>query len=171
MRGGLVEETAGFDEFYRATRRRLVTFLYALSSDLPDAHDIAQEAYARAWQRWRTVGGYADPEAWVRTVAYRLQVNRWRKARNRLVAYRRRGADPPVVAPSEDTLAVVSAVRQLPRDQRHAIVLYHLLDLPISEVAAETGASVSAVKARLARGRNTLSKLLDSRLPEEVNHA
>jgi RNA polymerase sigma-70 factor (sigma-E family) len=166
-----VDGTASFDEFYRATRRRLVTFLYALSSDLPDAHDIAQEAYTRAWQRWRTVGEYADPEAWVRTVAYRLQVNRWRKARNRRTAYRLRGVDPPVAPPSEDTLAVVRALRQLPPDQRHAIALYHLLDLPISEVAAETGVSVSAVKARLARGRNTLSTLLDCSLPEEANHA
>lgn len=166
-----MEEPASFDEFYRATRRRLVAFLYALSSDLADAHDVAQEAYTRAWQRWHTVGAYGDPEAWVRTVAYRLQLNRWRKARNRLVAYRRRGADPPVAPPSDDTLAVVRALRQLPSDQRLAIVLFHLLDLPVSEVADETGASISAVKARLARGRNNLSKLLDSRLPEEANHA
>lgn len=164
-------EADSFDEFYRGTRRRVVAFLYALSGDMPDAHDVAQEAYARAWQRWHTVGGYADPEAWVRTVAYRLLINRWRKARNRLVAYRLRGADPPVEPPSEDTLAVVTALRQLSPDQQLAIVLHHLMDLPVAEVAAETGASISAVKARLARGRSILSELLDSSLPEEVNHA
>jgi DNA-directed RNA polymerase specialized sigma24 family protein len=39
-----VVEADSFDEFYRATRRRVVTVLYALSSDLPEAHDVAQEA-------------------------------------------------------------------------------------------------------------------------------
>lgn len=160
-----------FDEFYRGTRRRVVAFLYTLSSDMPDAHDVAQEAYARAWQRWHTVGDYAQPEAWVRMVAYRLLINRWRKARSRLVAYRLRGADPPVEPPSDDIVAVVTALRQLSPDQRLAIVLYHLMDLPINEVASETGASINAVKARLARGRNILSELLDSSLPEEVNRA
>lgn len=164
-------EQPAFDEFYGATRRRVVAFLYSVGGDLPDAHDAAQEAYARAWQRWRTVGDYADPEAWVRTVGYRLLINRWRKARNRLVAYRRLGPGEPLDPPSEDTLALVSAMRQLPAEQRYAIALHHLLDLPVSEVAAQTGASVSAVKARLARGRRTLSELLGSSLPEEASHA
>ena len=35
----------------------------------------------RAWLRWGTVGGYDDPEAWVRRVAHNLAVSRWRKAR------------------------------------------------------------------------------------------
>jgi RNA polymerase sigma-70 factor (ECF subfamily) len=73
-----------FDEFYRATRHHVATFLYAVSGDLTEAQDIAQEAYARAWQRWGTLAGYADPEAWVRTVGYRLAINGWRRARNRL---------------------------------------------------------------------------------------
>lgn len=92
-------EQEAFDEFYSATRRRVVTFLYAVGGDLPDAHDVAQEAYARAWQRWRTVGGYADPEAWVRKVGYRLLINRWRKTRNRLAAYRRLPPEPHIEPP------------------------------------------------------------------------
>lgn len=77
-----------YTEFYEGTWHRVLTYLYAVSGDRSTAQDLAQEAYARAWQRWDTVGEYADPEAWVRTVGYRLCLNRWRKARNRLKAYR-----------------------------------------------------------------------------------
>ncbi|MFC8618218.1 SigE family RNA polymerase sigma factor [Micromonospora purpureochromogenes] len=161
----------GFEEFYRTTRHRVVTVLYALSGDLTEAQDAAQEAYVRAWQRWDRISGYGDPEAWVRTVGYRLLVNRWRKIRNGLTAYRRHGPDPVVAPPSENTVALVSALRQLPAEQRQAIVLHHLADLSIAEIAAQTDAPAGTVKARLARGRRALADLLDTTLPEEVRNA
>ncbi len=160
-----------FAEFYHGTWQRLVTFVFAVGGDLGEAQDIAQEAYARCWQRWGTVGGYEDPEAWVRTVAFRLHLNRWRKARNRLVAYRRHGAGRPVAAPSDDTVALVAALRRLDARQRQAIVLHHLLDLSVEEVARQTGATVSTVKARLVRGRRVLADVLGTDLTSGVTNA
>ncbi|WP_433388751.1 SigE family RNA polymerase sigma factor [Micromonospora sp. KLBMP9576] len=161
----------GFEEFYRTTRHRVVTVLYALGGDPFEAQDAAQEAYARAWQRWRTVSGYGDPEAWVRTVGYRLLVNRWRKIRNGITAYRRHGPVAAVDPPSENTVALVAALRQLPAEQREAIVLHHLADLSVAEVATQTATPTGTVKARLARGRKALATLLDTNLPEEVTNA
>ncbi|KAB1150409.1 SigE family RNA polymerase sigma factor [Micromonospora sp. AMSO12t] len=161
----------GFEEFYRTTRHRIVTVLYALSGDLGEAQDAAQEAYVRAWQRWRLVGGYGDPEAWVRTVGYRLLVNRWRKIRNGITAYRRHGPVPTVGPPSENTVALVAALRQLPAEQRQAIVLHHLADLSVADIATQTNTPTGTVKARLARGRKALAALLDTTLPEEVSNA
>jgi RNA polymerase sigma-70 factor (ECF subfamily) len=161
----------GFEEFYQGTRHRIVTILYAFGGDLSEAQDAAQEAYARAWQRWSAVGGYDDPEAWVRTVGHRLLINRWRKIRNGLSAYRRHGPAPSVGPPSENTVALVTALRELPPEQRQAIVLHHLADLSIADIAAQTGAPVGTIKARLTRGRRTLATLLDTTFPEEVSHA
>ncbi len=160
-----------YAEFYDTTWRRVVTYLYAVSGDLSTAQDLAQEAYARAWQRWGTVGTYADPEAWVRTVGYRLCLNRWRTARNRLKAYRRHGPADAAPAPSENTVALVAALRELPPEQRDAIALHHLLDLPVDEVARQTGASVNTVKARLARGRRRLADLLGAEPASEASRA
>ncbi|MGN9908351.1 sigma-70 family RNA polymerase sigma factor [Phytohabitans sp. LJ34] len=160
-----------FEDFYLGSRHRVVTFLYAMGGDRAEAQDAAQEAYLRAWQRWSTVSGYDDPEAWVRTVGYRLCVNRWRKARNRMVAYRRHGPAEPARPPNEDTVALVEALRRLPEPERLAIALHHLLDLPVAEVAAQTGVPVNTVKSRLVRGRRTLASLLDRDLPGEYSHA
>jgi DNA-directed RNA polymerase specialized sigma24 family protein len=50
--------------------------------------------------------------------------------------------------------------------QRQAIVLHHLVDLPVEEVAATLGARTGTVKSWLARGRRTLAAQLGD--PEEV---
>jgi RNA polymerase sigma-70 factor (ECF subfamily) len=55
---------------------------------------------------------------------------------------------------------LVNALRKLPAKQRTAVVLHHLADLSVEQVAAETGASVSAVKQQLVRGRAALAELL-----------
>lgn len=152
--------TADFDEFYTATSGRLVRQMYLLIGDASEAEDVVHEAYERAWLRWPTVSGYAAPEAWVRTVARRLAVSRWRKTRNSLTAWRRRSDREDSTEPSEDHVALVAALRQLPEAQRVAIVLHHLADLPVDQVAAETSSSVPAVKSRLQRGRTALAELL-----------
>jgi RNA polymerase sigma-70 factor (ECF subfamily) len=55
---------------------------------------------------------------------------------------------------------LVAGLRQLPAKQRVAIVLHHLADLSVEQVAEETGASVAAVKQQLARGRASLGEFL-----------
>ena len=75
----------------------------------------------------------------------------------------------PVKEPSPDRVAVADALAQLPADQRRAIVLYHLCDLSVAEVADEVGSPTGTVKARLSRGRATLARLLNPDV--EVRHA
>lgn len=150
----------GFDEFYRGSRQRLLGFVYVLTGNLAEAQDAVQEAYIRAWQRWSTVSGYDDPEAWLRVVASRIAVSRWRTLRSRARAYLRHGVEETSPAPSTDTVDVVAALRRLPEEQRTAIALYYLLGMPVAEVARETSAPVGTVKARLSRGRTALAGLL-----------
>lgn len=150
------EAPEGFDAFYRATAHRVVGYLYVVLGNLADAEDAAHEAYAKAWQRWPKLRHYDDPEAWVRTVAFRTAVSTWRKAVNRLTAHRARPPEPvPELTP--DRLAVISALRKLPAEQRRALVLFHLNGLSIAEISAETGAPAGTVKARLSRGRKALA--------------
>ena len=155
-----MRDTEGFDAFYSATSRRVMHQMYAMTGNLADAQELTQEAYARAWQRWSSVATYDDPEAWVRTVAWRLAASRWRKARNGVTALLRHGPPEPTPAPSVDNVALVAALRKIPDAQRRAIVLHHLGGLSVAEVAQEVGAPEGTVKARLSRGRAALAELL-----------
>ncbi|WP_344656529.1 SigE family RNA polymerase sigma factor [Catenulispora subtropica] len=158
-----MRDTSDFDAFYAGSVRRVTGHVYAMTGDRADAEDLAQEAFARAWQHWDKVSGYADPEAWVRTVAFRARVSAWRKTVNRLRAHRRHG--PPDAKPeaSVDNVAIVAALRRIPANQRQAIVLHHLVGLSLEEIAAETDVAVGTVKARLSRGRRALAPHLADR--------
>lgn len=158
-----MRDPQGFDDFYQGSVRRVTSYVHAMTGSLGEAEDIVQEAFAKAWQHWGKVSGYADPEAWVRTVAFRIQVSAWRKTTNRLRAQRRHGPPPDEPDLSPDYVAVVNALRKIPEAQRRAITLHYILDLTVEEIAAETGVAIGTVKARLHRGRKTLSgHLVDS---------
>ncbi len=147
--------------FYRDTSRRLLRYAYGLTGDPGEAQDLVQEAYARAWQRWRQVSAYEDPEAWLRLVVNRLSTDRWRRLfvrRNHAAAQPPPPAAPP---PSEDLVVLVRAMRALPARHRQALALHYLLDRSIAEIAAETGVSIGTVKSWLSRGRAGLAATLD----------
>ena len=155
-----MQKADDFDAFYATTSRRLVGQVFAMTGDMSEAEDAVQEAYVRAWQRWPRISTYQDPEAWLRTVAYRISVSAWWKAKNRLTAHRRSGEPSEQPGLSPDLLALTSALREIPEAQRRTIVLYHLLDLSVEEIAIETGVPAGTVKARLARGRRALAPLV-----------
>ena len=153
-------DSSSFDAFFRTTFDRTFRYLYAVLGDRAEAQDVAQEAYGRAWRRWDEVQAMADPEAWVRTVGWRVGANHLRHLR---VAARWRvqqTATPTEREPGLDSVVLVVALEQIHPEQRRALVLHYLLDMPVAQVAAETGVSVSAAKARLVRGRQALSDLL-----------
>ncbi|MEZ0106826.1 RNA polymerase sigma-70 factor (ECF subfamily) [Catenulispora sp. EB89] len=154
---GSARSEADFEAFYSASSRRLLGHVYAMVGDLAEAEDALQEAYARAWQRWSRVADYEDPEAWVRTVAYRIAVSSWRRTVSRLRAHRRGARPEAEPGTSPDRLALVAALREIPADQRRAIVLHHLVGLTVEEISAETATPTGTVKSRLARGRRTLA--------------
>lgn len=164
--------SADFDAFYVAAVHRVVLYVYAVCGDKSEAQDIAQEAFARAWQHWARVSGYDDPEAWVRVVAWRLTANRWRGLRRRLAALARLGPPEGVSeSPSPDRVAVVGALQRLPRAQRRVVALYYLFDMPVGDIAESVGAPVGTVKAQLSRGRRTLAGLLGEKEANGVNSA
>lgn len=160
-------DEAAFDAFYQASFRRLVGQIYAMCGNVAEAQDCVQEAFVRAWDKRRTLDTEQAPEAWVRTVAYRLAVSRWRRARKAQMDPDRAHALSPPAEPDLTRVALARALQQLPVDQRRAIVLHHLCDLSVADVALETGAPTGTVKARLARGRATLARLLADDAPQE----
>lgn len=165
------EET--FAAFYQATWSRTVSCAFGMTADLSAAEDLAQEAYCQAWRRWRKLREYDDAGAWVRLVATRLAVSRWRRVRTSVDFLARSRSPEPVAPPSEETVLLVAALKQLPEAQRRAVVLHHLGDLSVSAIADIEGCPEGTVKGRLSRGRAALAELLGATTgPEgEASHA
>ena len=154
-----------FDEFYLRTRDRLTVQIAALTGDPTEAGDHVQEAFVRAWTRWTYVSGLDDPEGWVRRVAHNVAVSRWRRARRTVLGHR----PDTAVEWDDEQRVVVTALAGLPRQQREAIVLHHLVGLPVPEVAAQLRVPAGTVKSWLSRGRRALASVLDpAKATEEV---
>ncbi len=150
-----------FDELYAASFRRLTNQVFAMIGDRDEAQECVQEAFVKAWAHRRTLSKAEYPEAWVRTTAYRLAVSRWRRtSRGRRAPDR--AVSPQLDAPAVDEshVALVTALRQLPEAQRRALVLHHIADLSVQDVANEVGVPEGTIKARLSRGRTALAALL-----------
>lgn len=149
-----------FDSFYAASVRRLTGQLYAMTGDLAEAQDVVQEAFVKAWDRRKQLATVSHPEAWVRTVAWRLAVSRWRRSRRAVIAWQRRGEPQTVELPEVDNADLIAALKRLPAEQRRAVVLFYLCDMSVAQVSDETGAPVGTVKARLSRARTALAGYL-----------
>jgi RNA polymerase sigma-70 factor (ECF subfamily) len=162
-----MRDADGFDEFYRCTSTRLLRFGYAVCGDLTEAQDLVQEAYARAWQHWRKLTGHANPEGWLRVVVTRLAADRLRRLGRWRTALLRSGPPEHSPPPNEDTVLLVGGLRQLPIAQRQALALHYLFDLPIAEIAVETGVAEGTVKSWLSRGRAGLATALGG-VPKET---
>ena len=148
-----------FEEFYAAYFQSLTIQLYAYTADLAAAQDVVQEAFCRALARWKRVGGYDDPAAWVRRVAWNLATSRWRRVQT-ASEHARRHREEYAAEPSPDRVALARALATLPVQQRRAVILHYLADLPISEIAQQEAVADGTVKSWLHRGRAALAAQL-----------
>jgi len=124
---------------------------FALCGDREVAMDATQEAFARALSRWRRLRGEPWAAGWVMTTALNV-------ARRSL---RRRAPLPEPAVDHADLEAVLDLrvrIRELPRRQQAAVVLYYLAGLPVAEVAGAMGCREGTVRAHLARARATLAR-------------
>ncbi len=156
-------DRSDFDALYEREWSGLVAAVTLVCGDPQEAADCVQEAFVRAWQRRKQLD--ADAGGWLRTTALRVSVSRWRRARNASTAWVRDAARPQRphdVAEASGVLDVElwTALDRLPQRQREALVLHHVLDLSVVEVARLTGTPTGTIKARLARGRRACADAL-----------
>lgn len=148
-----------FDAAFERLRRRAYTVAYRLLGNDADAQEVAAEALARAYGRWRSVRDHAEP--WVVTVATNLALDRGRRA-GRALRHRAEIAVPPgTIDPyAEERLDLQQALRALPQRQREVVALRFLADMSVEDVAAVLGLSVGTVKSHTSRGLQRLRTLV-----------
>jgi RNA polymerase sigma-70 factor, ECF subfamily len=155
-----------YSVFFDAEHGALLRMCWALTLDRELARDVAQETLTRAWRDWDRLGRVdllddgslgPGPTAWCRTVALNLVRSNWRRRRTE------RSTELPLPEPTElavRDLDLRDALARLSERQREAIVLHHLLDLPVQRCAELLGLAESTVKEHLQRGRAQLERHL-----------
>jgi RNA polymerase sigma-70 factor, ECF subfamily len=158
--GADVRTEAEFTDLYEKHFSELAAQVCAYLGDATEAQDLVQEAFLRAWQRWDKVGGYEEPVAWVRRVAWNLATSRHR--RNQVARKFLQKSSAPELAPaaSPDHVALVAALKLVPAKRRQALVMHYMADMTVAAIAEATGAKEGTVKSWLHRGRKELAALL-----------
>jgi RNA polymerase sigma factor (sigma-70 family) len=163
---------AGFAEMFAAYQGLMFTVALRLCGRRADAEDLTAEAFLRAY---RALCGYEDeriaalrPRAWL----VKILMNVWRNSRRtdaRKPPPAPLDAAPEPIDPAEGVEA--AAVRhetggelaellgRLPDEQRTAVVLRHVVDLPIAEIAAALDLPQGTVKSHISRGLARLRAL------------
>ena len=147
-----------FAELYEAEFAAVYRACYALCGDRQLAEDAAQEAFARALERWRRLRERSWAAGWVATTA--LNVVR-RTLRRRMAEPRPEpGAGQAGTDEADDRLDLIRSIRALPVRQQEAVVLHYVADLSVDDVAEAMGVETGTVKAHLARARVALARTL-----------
>ena len=151
-----------FTELVDTESRGLVAAATAIVGDRHRAEEIVQVAFERCYRRWGRVSQLDRPGAWVRRVAINeaISVARRTGTEHRAMALlaRMQGSEADHVDPLSalDDEGVWAAVRALPSEQAAAIAMRYGADLGVDEIAEVLGATPSAVKSLLHRGRRSL---------------
>ena len=148
-----------FAVFYEREFAAIALIAGTTAGDRATGEDIAQEALARASERWDQLATYDRPGAWVRRVAINLALDDRRRqgSRDRAVEQLRstRPAEPRAGDPE-----VWAAVDALPPRQRSVVVLHYFDDRPVAEIAHILDISVSATTSHLHKARAALAARL-----------
>lgn len=162
MNGGV---DADFERWATARLDRLVRFAYLVTGSQHSADDAVQTALTSACARWSRISRTDDPGAYVRRMVVNAHVSAWRRTGRREV----RTAEPrPLSGPSRDDVAETVArddavwrvCRDLPPQQRAAVVLRFYEDLDYPEIARVLDVTEATVRSHVHRGLNALRHAL-----------
>ena len=151
-----------FDAFFSQNYWSIVRSLTAAFGDQEAAAEAVQDAFIKAYARWRRVRGLDAPAAWVRHVALNKLRDQHRRSERVRRAEDAAGVleDTHTLPPEHDE--IVRLLQPLPERQRTAMALYYIEDLPVAEIAASMGISQGAVKAHLSQARANVESSLES---------
>lgn len=154
-----------FEWVFRSTYPSVLRTTYLILHDRGRAEEVTQDAFLRLCERWRGIIRVDHPAAWVRQVAVRAAI---RQARLSRLRFSPTEPDEPSAYDDLPDVDLARAVATLAPQQRAAVALFYLEDLPVDEVADLLGVSSSTVKQHLHRARSRLATLL-SEPAEEVS--
>ncbi len=162
------------DELAREFETRLVEsstlafrVAYSVLRQREDAEDVAQEAFARAYRRFRQLRDRTRFRAWLVRMTWRLALDRQRGERRRLIRDAAWTADAPNAAPEPPgpverlrARELWRAIDALPPKLRVVVVLANIEGHGMNEVATLLSVPAGTVKSRLFEARRRLKEML-----------
>jgi RNA polymerase sigma-70 factor (ECF subfamily) len=159
MQAYLDGEIEAFDALYTAFAGRLRGYLLSQCRDATLADDLLQETFMQIHRSRRTYQPGRPVTPWIYAIARHVYLMKRRSAGRRIRFEERLVADARSTDVTHDALeaiaegdAVRRALREVPADQRQALLMHHVEGWSFAEIAARLGIRVNAAKTRAFRG-------------------
>ena len=161
------ERDESFERLCRVEYPAVVRTAYLITGDREEASDVAQEALARAYERWDVVSELDRPGAWLQRVAANLSLS-WRRRRR----YEARSAveiEEHAEALTEGAdLDLMDGLRFLTPAQRAVVVLRYYADQSVDQVATALQKRPGTVRALTSQGLARLREFLGEDVDDEA---
>lgn len=168
-------DRAAFGQIYDRYAGLLFSVALRVLRHDKDAEDVVQEVFLQIWNKAASYdSALGQPSSWFVTMVRHRAIDRLRSVRRRYeVVHEISEADTeimdssswlPEVEGAERSLAVKSALQQLPAEQRESIEFAFFGGLTHEEIAARLAQPLGTIKARIRRGMLKLRDSLEERL-------
>lgn len=147
---------------------RLRRYARALVGNREAADDLIQDTLERAWMRVAQWRPGSDLRSWLLAIMHNLRMDQLRRPTLAAASLDddEEPADLPVRATQTDRIELAelgTALGCLPEEQRAVLLLVALEDMSYAEIATTLAIPVGTVMSRLARGRERLRELIETR--------
>jgi RNA polymerase sigma-70 factor (ECF subfamily) len=148
--------TTSFGHAYEVGFRRTIAFLLSRGVSRQCAPDIAQSAWLRGWERLSTLREDKAIFFWINSIALN-QYREWVRGSRREEPWPE-GCDPQTLFDS-NPVETRQILRVCPSKYR-LLFRAQLAGLTMDEIAAHTGTTETAVRAKMHRARNCIREAL-----------
>lgn len=158
-------DVSAFEGLVASRLTRAYRTASAILGNAADAEDVVQDVFIAAWRRLPTLRDRARFDAWLNT----MLVNRCRDALRRrhrsreveLAGTHDRPIEDATGAVSEEA-AVNAAFEVLSTDHRFLLVMHHLHQVPVADLARQLAIPEGTAKWRLHAARAALERALEA---------
>lgn len=145
-----------FERFFELEQERLLRALAVITGSRREAEDLAQEAFAKVFERWDTVAAMEAPAGYLHRTAMNLFRNQYRRAKVAIGRVVGHGPEQDVFKQVDDRDAAARALGALSARQRAALVLTEAFGYSGEETGGLLGVKASTVWVLTHQARTAL---------------
>jgi RNA polymerase sigma factor (sigma-70 family) len=164
-------EQAAFAALLRRYERYAFTLALRLVKNREDAHEVAQDAFLRAFRYLPDFRGDAKFSTWFYKIIYSTALNFLRKQKPDIQSLDDENRPVHIINPEqknvvdlleeeERNVAIKQAIEQLSHDDSGIITLFYLYENSLEEICQIMGLTMSNAKTKLCRARQRLKGVL-----------